>query len=299
MIPVSIQTAGITDFYSIDEIYKRIKEAGFDGVDANFNPIMSSAAIVRKEKFPFVSDPDFLRYFDPWKDAAKKYGLENFQAHAPYPCMLPDGGEYNDYLLEALKKMIQGCRHVGCSRLVIHPFFYTYTVDKKAEWELNIKNYSSLIQVAKENDVIICLENMFAHCRNKIMAAICSDMEEACRYVDTLNDLAGERRFAFCLDTGHLQLVSIDIKNAILKLGDRIEALHIHDNDGIVDQHMPPYMGVMDWSRFTDGLKEIGYKNSINFETYNALKAFDRELAGDVLSLIAKTGRLFARRIEG
>jgi len=301
MIPISVQTGGVTEVWGIDEGYRMIKEAGFDGVDANIDHLLSYGAIRRQEKVDFVTAGDFLQYFKPWKDAAEKHGLQNFQAHAPFPCVLPDGGEYNDYLMEMLKRMIQGCRYIGCGRLIIHPFFFPYDdqMDKKTEWDMNIEKYSSLIQVAKENDVTICLENMFSGYRGRIYAAICSDIDEACRYVDALNDLAGERRFGFCLDTGHLLLLGLDVKNAILKLGDRIEALHVHDNNGVNDQHLIPAMGVLDWGRFVEGMKEIGYCKPMSFETFNAMNVFDRELAPDVLALIAKTGRMFARRIEG
>lgn len=299
MIAISVQTGGVTEVYGIDVGYRMIKEAGFDGVDANIDHLLPYSAIRGKEKVPFVSDPDFLQYFKPWKDAAEKYGLQNFQAHAPFPCVIPGGEDYNEYLMEMLKRMIQGCRYIGCGRLIIHPFFFPYDqqMDKKTEWDMNIEKYSSLINTARENDVTICLENMFGRYRRKIMAAICSDLDEACRYVDTLNDLAGERRFGFCLDTGHLLLLGLDIKNAILKLGDRIEALHVHDNNGEDDQHLAPYMGTLDWNRFTEGLREIGYQKPLSFETFNTMNVFDRELTPDVLSLIAKTGRMFARRI--
>lgn len=299
MIPISVQTAGVINHFGAEEGYRMIRDAGFDGVDANIDHLLPCAAIRGKQRVPFMTDPDFLQYFRPWKDAAEKTGIKNFQAHAPFPCVLPDGGEYNDELMEMLKRMIQGCRYIGCGRLIIHPFFFGYDqqMDKKTEWEMNIEKYSSLIQVARENDVILCLENMFSGFKGKIYSAICSDIDEACRYVDTLNDLAGERRFGFCLDTGHLLLLGLDVKNAILKLGDRIEALHVHDNNGIVDQHLAPYMGVLDWNRFTEGMKEIGYNKPLSFETFNAMDTFDRELAPDLLSLIARTGRIFARRI--
>ena len=301
MIPISVQTGGVTEVWGMDEGYRMIKEAGFDGVDVNLDHLLTHDAIIHRERADFVTAGDFLQYFRPWKDAAEKHGLQNFQAHAPFPSVVPGGGEYNDYLMEALRRIIAGCRYIGCSRLVIHPFFFPYDhqMDKKTEWEMNIEKYASLMDIARENDVTICLENMFGRYRGKIYAAICSDLEEACRYVDTLNDLAGERRFAFCLDTGHLLLLGLDVKNAILKLGNRIETLHVHDNNGIGDQHLAPYMGILDWGRFTEGLSEIGYRKPLSFETFNAMNVFDRELAPDLLSLIAKTGRMFARRIEG
>ena len=36
-----------------------------------------------------------------------------------------------------------------------------------------------------------------------IYEGTCTDAVEACYYVDTLNDIAGEKLFGFCFDTGH------------------------------------------------------------------------------------------------
>ena len=303
MIPICVQTGGMEELLGIDGAYKAIKEAGFDGVDANVDHLMAYRDILEKKHVPaFDAEGDeLLQYFKPWKDAAEKYGLDNSQAHAPFPSYLADGGEYNDYLLKMLEKTIIGCDYMGCHRLIIHPFYNQYkdAVTPEEEWKVNIESYAKLIPAARKHHVIICLENMFVGYKGKMYAACCSDFETACKYIDTLNEMAGEKLFGFCLDTGHALLVAKDIKQVICQLGDRIEALHTHDNNGITDQHLAPYMGILDWNRFVEGLKEIHFNKPLSFETFNAVRVFDPELAPEVLRLIAKTGRMFTRRIEG
>ena len=61
--------------------------------------------------------------------------------------------------------------------------------------------------------------------------------------MDTLNEIAGEKLFGFCLDTGHLLIVCRDVYAAIIELGDRLIALHVHDNDGVHDDHNAPFVG--------------------------------------------------------
>ena len=117
--------------------------------------------------------------------------------------------------------------------------------------------------------------------------------------IDALNAIAGERVFGFCLDTGHLLLTGQDPQNAVALLGDRLEALHIHDNNGQEDQHLAPYMGVLDWDRFVAGLRDAGYRKPLSFETFNVIRRFDPALAPYALRLIAETGKMFARRLEG
>ena len=64
------------------------------------------------------------------------------------------------------------------------------------------------------------------------------------------------------------------------------------------DQHLFPYMGIVDWDRFVKGLKEIGYRSVLSFETFNALNVYPPEVHPEALKLLAAIGRDFSRRIE-
>lgn len=302
MFKISVQTSGPEELYGIDGAYRVIKECGFDAVDANVDHLYSGSDIRNKRPSKVFggSDKECMEYFKPWADAAKKYGIENYQAHAPFPSYIydPDNSEQNDFMLEVLKKTIRGCDAMDCRHLIIHPFFlgYDQQMDPQTEWDVNIERYSALIPVAKEYGVTICLENMFAGYRGKMYSACCSDIPTACRYIDTLNDIAGEKCFAFCLDTGHLLLLGKDVKTAMMQLGKRIEAFHVHDNNGIIDQHLAPYMGIQDWGRFVEGLKAIGFDKTLSFETFHIWDAVDEELAPSMMRFIAQAGRMFAKR---
>ncbi len=300
MTMIGVQTGGLTSLYGIDGAYRAIREAGFDAADANLDEMLTPQDI-RGGRRPAVfqaEGEEMLRFFQPFKDAAEKYGVCNYQAHAPFPSHVDGEDEYNEFLMQALEKTIAGCRHIGCSRLIVHPFFngYDRAMPPREEWRLNMDRYARLIPAAKKHGVSILLENMFTRHRGKIYAACCSDFETACRYVDELNKLAGEELFGFCLDTGHALLVSEDIRNVMALLGSRIKAFHIHDNNGADDLHTAPYMGILDWDRFVEGLRITGYRGALCFETHGAVNAFHPELVPDVLRLIAKTGRMFAEK---
>lgn len=237
MIQIGVQTGGIEEAHGIDGAYRLIHEAGFDAADANIDHLYSYQAIMGHQKMPVfdASDKDCVEYFRPWKEAAEKYGIDNYQAHAPFPSYIRDeSGEQNDYMIQALKKCIIGCDYMNCRRLITIPSSWDTTNRwiRKLEWDVNIERYSRLIPEAKKYGVIVCLENMFTGYRGKIYSACCSDIDSACRYIDTLNEIAGQKCFGFCLDTGHLLLLGKDIKNTMMQLGDRIEAFHVHDNDG-------------------------------------------------------------------
>ncbi len=300
---IAVQTGGPEERLGTDTTYRIIKEAGFDGVDVNLDHLYSGGDIrARKRSAVFdAGEKEMLAACRPWKDAAEKYGLENYQAHAPFPSLLPPAGsdpDFNDYILTCLEKTIRCSAYIGAKRLVIHPFFLGLPdpLTREEERELNVRSYSRLIDAARKNDVIICLENMFSVFRGKIYGACCSDVADACYYVDTLNAIAGEKRFGFCLDTGHILLAGKDVYDVMVQLGSRIEAFHVHDNNGVSDQHLAPYMGILDWNRFVKGLAATGFDKTMSFETFNVWNTVDNELCPDLMKFIAKAGRTFAKR---
>ncbi len=296
MIKLGVQTGGAEKYLGIDGAYRLFKEIGFDAVDASICNTFPYEFIRRRE-IPSAfcgSEQDLLDAVRPWKDAAEKYDLPNFQAHAPYPnYVFDEQGDYNDKLGDMLQKMIRACDYIGCRNLVVHPFFleYRHQLDPAFEWENNMERYASLIPAAKEYGITICLENMFMEYRGKIYGACCSDITKACAYVDALNALAGCRQFGFCLDTGHLLLCGKDVRFAMDELDERICAFHVHDNNGIEDEHLSPEMGILDWDRFTQGLRDIRYDSTVCFEIHKLWSRFSFGQMPEILRNLLKTGQ--------
>lgn len=299
---LSVQTAPILDTYGIDEGFRRIAAAGFDGVDFNIDHTLPGGKIRANDCSGFFdqTDEEMIEATRPYKEAAEKYGVKFIQAHAPFPTLVKEQAT-NEYVLKALKKTIMLMGYVGCKNLVVHPGFMPADekLDPDAEWEYNVKMYTALIPELKKYGVTCCLENMFTRHRGKVMEAICSDPYEACAYVDHLNEVAGEMLFGFCLDTGHANLLGHDLYDVIRKLGDRITVLHVHDNGGVNDDHMFPFMGITDWNRFCEGLKAIGYDRPLSFETFHAMEVADPAVWPEMLALLHAIGRRFAEKIEG
>lgn len=291
----------------MNEGYRKIREIGFDAVDANLDHLAPSGAVKDKTIFdtfkPGMSDNDAVELFRPWKEAAEKSGIDNYQAHAPFPSRLYDNSDpdYDEYMMDILQKTIRGCEFIDCHNLVIHPFMLKYVMQElpEQEYESNIERYMRLAPVAKEYGVTICLENMFRtdpHKQRKV-SAICNQPLEACKYIDDLNSLAGEKVFGFCFDVGHANLCNLDPFEFIHIMGDRIQAFHVHDNNGLVDQHWAPYQGNVNWDRFCMGLKDIGFNKTMSFETFAELQKAKNELMDAQLSYIYACGKLFQKKI--
>ena len=298
MLKIGVMTAAPQERLGLEETFRLLAECGFDFVDFSCGALDGSLLDMEKKKNPLSGAFDLP--FDgirpllaPYKKAAARFGVAFGQAQAPFPLYWPGDGARNEYLAQALEKCVQMCGELDCPYLVVHPAILG---DPKEEWRVNMDMLKRLVPALEENGVVCCLENMVQIRRGKAYEAVCADPYEACDYIDELNDFAGGKRFAFCLDTGAALLSGRDIYSTIMKLGGRLEALRVSDNDGRSDQRLAPYMGALDWDRFIMGLRDAEYAGGLSFETRNALSRFDGELAPDILRLIAATGRLFARR---
>lgn len=302
-------TAGIINYWSADDTYRMIHEAGFDGVDWNL-PILSGwdRSIIAKGRYtPSIFDgsvDEMLQFYKPQIDAAQKYGVRFCQAHSPFPPYVKNFSGFTDYCIGINKKLIKFCDILEIKNLIIHGISLavddeTQTVDSIRE--LNNHLYESLIPTVKDTNVMICLENLFTSYRDNRMQAICSDPHEANEYIDRFNVMAGKECFGFCYDTGHNNLLGGNQREFICTIGKRLKALHIHDNNGDFDAHLAPYAGNVIWKSFIDGLKQVDYHGDLSFETVKQIDiadGVDREVVPVLLRSIHDIGKTFEKMLE-
>lgn len=287
-----------------DQAFRTIKECGFEAVDfgAMEEPLPTGKVRVGVLSDFYDADLETLMdYYRPAKEAAKKYGIEFAQAHAPFPMDVEGHPEVLEYLIMVVEKMLGLCQMLECPYLIVHP---NTVQGRQKEWESNISMYRRLIPAAKQYGVKICLENMHIIRNAHKVGGSCSNMIDACRYIDALNEIAGEEIFGFCYDVGHANLTSNDVLEDLRTLGHRLFALHIHDNDAMKDLHLIPFASrttkkdwTTDWEGFIQGLREIGYKGAVNFETGGSLIGLPEELVKPLLTFAAASCGYFRKRI--
>ena len=299
----STSTAGAFGALGIQGGLRAIAEAGFDAIDLGLDALFPQKDTIDTEYEAYLLDEKRIREFvDAVKEGMNAYGITVGQAHAPN-AYVPRKPKETEIMRKCVAKCFEICEELHCRHLVIHPICdgsarYP-SLTKEDEYRENMAYFSSIIPLLKKHHVTCCLEN--AYCLDwgtkKAYACACSDMAEANDYIDMLNELAGEKCFAFCLDTGHLLLLGTDPMNAILALGDRLEILHVHDNDGYLDDHTQPYLGICNWARFMKGLRAIDYKGNINMEASCFVQLFPKELAPDALKLLGATANYFREKL--
>jgi len=302
-----INHSAVININDIDEKFKVLKNAGFECIDFNIDEFLSGAEINSGE-FNELFNSDIqaiLEFFKPYKEAAEKYGVEIHQAHAPFQLYVDGRDDINEKCYEMLEKSMAICEYLSCHYLVVHPLNLMISRGREYEISENIEYYKRLIPFAKKYKTVICLENMFSVINRHATEAVCSDCYEAANYIDTLNEMAGEEIFGFCFDLGHMNLLGKYIPQSLRVLGKRVKLLHIHDNDGIMDNHGVPYSfarwmrePVTDWKGFLEGLKDINYQGEFDFECSTGCNIVPIELLPARLTLVSAMGRYFAEVLK-
>ncbi|NLL75907.1 MAG: sugar phosphate isomerase/epimerase [Clostridiales bacterium] len=308
MLKTGIQSRLLLGDKAGEKDFRRIKEAGFNCIDFNLDCFLPNKLIYKGEINHFFDrNPEELTaFFREYYAMASEEDLEFSQAHAPYPLYVHGREADREYLHMVAEKSIAVCAALRAPYLVIHPLKLSYSSGKKEEYRENMKFFESLIPLSKEYGVKICLENLYESFGGRLCEGVCADPYEAVEYLDGLNRAAGEECFAFCFDTGHANLFGKNMREVIGILGNRLQALHIHDNDGAADLHHLPFTftkelageASTDWDGFVCGLRDVGYHGVLSFETFGALQCFPKELHDSVLRMIADIGEYWARILD-
>lgn len=293
---MTLNLQNIIPRFSLEEAARLTFEAGFDASDFYLGSMI---------------DPDCEFNGAQWRSVAEQCGsiFQNsnvpiIQTHAPFSFKgWDDRATYENFIYPTIVQSIKVSAIMGAQYVVVHPLHYwRYAGNEQEIYEKNMAFYSSLIPIAKDYGIKICVENMFQRDKlrgNYIIHDTCSRPEEFCRYIDSLNS----EYIVACLDIGHIGLPSgnVDPWEFIKILGhDRLQALHIHDNDFTNDQHYIPYSGLIDWDKVTQALGQIDYSGDFTFECL--IKSMFKQPSvaqyPSLLRLISETGRHLMEQID-
>lgn len=218
------------------------------------------------------------------KELADKAGIAFSQVHGPWRYPPQDGTEEDrEERLEKMKICLELARLLESPYMVIHPimpFGTKQDPDYKLFFDMNVEFYKKLIPCAKQNGVIICIENMPMSKLN---------ISPPKQTLDLIRALDSEW-VQMCLDTGHSIVKGVQPGDAVALAGEYIKTLHVHDNGGDRDRHLFPYAGIIDWDGFAAALKESGFNGvfSVEAECDQDLNDDDYRKACRELALITR-----------
>ena len=256
----STEISSLSKIVGEERAVELVAKAGFDAFDFSLFPMWKwdfKNSVLLPNDHP-LSGKDYLAFARKIKQIGLDNGIVCNQSHAPFPTKLVG----RDLILRA----IECTAEAGGKICIVHP-------DNYSSPEQNAEMYSELLPFAKQCGVKIATENMFNWDRlyGHPLPAACSSPK--C-FVDHLKAV-DDPYFVACLDLGHAELFGCNTSavEMIEAIGDKLEALHIHDNDKNHDNHQIIGAGVMDYPLIAKTLKKNGYKGCYTLESNAYLQA--------------------------
>lgn len=307
MQQIGVQTKNVVNDEYPEEGFALLKRAGFSCADFSLNGYLVNTSLyqARINSFFDQSVQELETFFTPHKRAARAAGITVNQMHMPYPIYVPGAARgINDYLKNVVApKSMKICDFLECPYIVIHGFkLARFLGSEEKEWEQTEQFIDSIALLARELGITICIENLYDGIGGHLVEGPCCDAKKAVERMERMNDKYHAEVMGFCFDSGHANLVGIDMENFITALGSYLKVLHIHDNDGVSDLHQIPFTftrnrenkASTDWGGFIRGLRKINYRGVLSFETAPVLSAFPEVMKHDTLEFIARIGEYFA-----
>ena len=244
-LSMSFPPAGDMD---VAEGIRLLEENGFDAIDFTLNTFHKRLG------------QDWRRKTEQIREALDRSGIVAVSAHLPFVGIKQkDRGDLHSRVVDA----IEMAGILGIKRAVLHPLGDAKEKPKARRlkhWrEENLKYYSTYLPLAERAGITLVTENMRDPFRlqGKHRYASCAD--ELIEFADPLG-------LEVCWDFGHAHGAGLDHETELRKLGNRLTMLHVNDNCGAEDDHVPPYVGTGDWESAIRGLRAIDYRGHFNFE---------------------------------
>ncbi len=231
-----------------------------------------------------LSGSRYLAFARRLRTVAEDNGIVCNQSHAPFPTSV---GCVRDHL----KRAIECTAEAGGEYCIIHPA-------NNGTPEENAELFLSLIPFAREHGVKIATENMWNWDREHDCACFA-----ACATPESFNahlDAVGDEYLVACLDIGHAEMYGCGTSapEMIEALGNRLRALHIHDNDRRRDSHQIPFSMNIDFDSVVRSLKRIGYCGYLTLEADAYLSAYTEDNVFEGMCALAESARRLALMFE-
>jgi len=148
---------------------------------------------------------------------------------------------------EEYRKSIEFAHELEADHVVIHPgFAFSPVFDKSIARKRAQEYVHRLNEIAKPLGVKLAVENVGYN------GASIFTQEEYCAFLDSFDDNVG-----YLVDTGHARLNNWNIAEMIRRVGHRLNSVHLHDNSGRGDEHLPIEEGTIEWEPIYAALREV------------------------------------------
>ena len=166
--------------------------------------------------------------------------------HAPFMDLSPGGydKEIRRITREKLKKAVEVAVLLRAKSVVCHPGYDKWRFDRNEKLWLDgsIETWTEVIREAKGGPLIM-VENIFE--------------EQPSTLIELFAHFKDENLW-FCFDSGHFNLFSsLSLDGWLVPLKDRIREMHLHDNHGGWDEHLPVGAGTFPFRELKAMLRSL------------------------------------------
>lgn len=242
------------------------------------------------------------RRFGKMEEVCRAKGLDFPIARAPRLLRETKRRDLGETLLWLNRECIRYCSQAGCEAIVIPPLFSGLEYGKG--WEKNREYYLALALAARENGVMILLENQCRSMNGHLIRGMCADAHSAAEWIDALNKEAKEPLFGFCMDVGICNLCGQDMYEFATALGHRLKAVILRDCDGCRESSMLPFTSVYqfqpqtDWLSLIRGLRSIGFDGDLVLDIRDTAAVFSPLLRPGLLALAKSVAEYVKWQVE-
>lgn len=263
--PISLSVMELQTRFGDEKMLEIASRAGFDGVDMD---VMNYGSGCLPDVYHMPQE-QLEEYFDGIRRCAERLGIAIAQTHNIMSAYRPNDEAYNRDLLLRARKGIEATRLLGCRYTVTHcinSFRWGDETPPEVMHRENQRMFADILDAIEQNGVCATLESFGRSTQDH-----CDCFGDAQRMLAEYESLPTQHK-AFCVDTGHTHTVASmgqpSAADFIRLFGSRVKILHLNDNDGLLDQHLIPGQGTIDWPDVFDALEEIGYEGYYNYELH-------------------------------
>ena len=159
--------------------------------------------------------------------------------------------------IDRIKEVFEIVPYFNPLKVVCHPSFDDryYTSGDDVWLENSVQSWTQIAALAGDTGTILALENVY---------------EKEPSVLRRLFELLPLDNICFCFDTGHFNVFSFaPLSDWIAEMGKYIGHLHIHDNNGRFDEHLPVGCGTFPFIRFFETLREIKARPTVTLEAHS------------------------------
>ena len=240
--------SNVGQFFNMDETLERLHDIGYRYADIGLG---GSDKFSKDEK-------EWKTAVSNLAETAAKRGIKFVQAHSPNYRITDESRSEVEYFMT--QRSIEICDMLGIENVVVHTG-YNPANDKDAYFEKNRNYYRQFFPLMEKTGVNILVENTLRYHISKGGYYLLKGTD----YVEFL-EYVNHPLLNAVWDTGHGSAEGCQYEN-VTAIGKYLKGLHVHDNNGLSDQHAMPYTGVLNLDALISGLIDIGYKGYFTYET--------------------------------